>query len=328
MEKAGVIHVRKICNDNYHIFREVLEEDVSVDAHIELCREKEEPTGILIGVQIKSGKSHIHSENDTSFIFYPSIDDLQYWRSYSLPLYLIVYQPSRDQAYWTDVKKQLSKTAFEDMLSGLKPKKLIFDKSNILSENFFPALFDEFPNLGLDDWAYKIFLKSVSQMSTDDAKSCFLPPKLLYAMHYLSVKSIKVLLNYIESKQEELTKKISCKIPEKSDADRYLQQIIIELRTDLFEKEATGFCLLAFDAEDDRDKVAAKVEEIITSNRYLILKGERIYGNSSWMNHFLLIAADVWEEKEDTFLNIRGGFLWPERCLNILYPGLLQAVPL
>lgn len=298
LEKDGVIHVRKICNDSGHIFREVQEEDVGIDAHIEFCRESEEPTGIVVGLQIKSGESYICSENDTSFTFYPDIDDLQYWRSYVLPLYLIVYQPSCDQAYWTNVKKQLSKTAFEDMLSGLKPKKLIFEKANILSKNFFPG---EFTNLDLDDWAYNSFLESVSQEPTDSAKSPFLPLKLLTAMHYLGKESVKVLLNYIESKQDEFAKRISGKILEKVESDRYVEQIIINLREDLFKKESTGFCLLAFDEKENRDTVTAKVEEVISANRYLILKGERIYGNPSWMNHVLLVAVDDWGQNEEVF---------------------------
>ena len=84
-ENAGINYVRHITDREEHIFRGVHEEDVGVDAHIELCHRPEEPSGFVVGVQVKAGESYIRNETESTFTFYPSIEDLQYWLSYALP---------------------------------------------------------------------------------------------------------------------------------------------------------------------------------------------------------------------------------------------------
>ena len=63
-ENAGINHVRQITDREQHIFRRVLEEDVGVDAHIELCRRPEEPSGVVVGVQVKAGESYVRNETE------------------------------------------------------------------------------------------------------------------------------------------------------------------------------------------------------------------------------------------------------------------------
>jgi len=137
-ENAALNYIRDVTNRERHIFRRVLEEDVGIDAHIELCPHPDEPSGSVVALQVKSGDSYIHAETSSTFAFYPTVEDLQYWRSFALPVYLVVYQPGRGTAYWLDVKEACADGRFEDMLAGVMPTKLIFQKSNLFSETFFP----------------------------------------------------------------------------------------------------------------------------------------------------------------------------------------------
>ena len=136
-ENAGINHVRLITDREQHIFRRVHEEDVGVDAQIELCRHLEEPSGFVVGLQVKAGASYVRNETESTFTFYPSIEDLQYWRSYALPIYLVVYHPARDVAYWLDIKKVCDDKRFADIRAGISPCKLVFQKSDTFAGTFF-----------------------------------------------------------------------------------------------------------------------------------------------------------------------------------------------
>jgi len=127
-EKIGLNYIEKITTDACHVFRRVLEEDVGIDADIEICRNNSEPTGILIAVQIKTGESYIRSEKNDSFVYYPAIDDLKYWHEYSLPVYLLICRPELNIVYWADIKDFLKNYNFEDIISGIVPRKTIISK--------------------------------------------------------------------------------------------------------------------------------------------------------------------------------------------------------
>src|SRR5438552_446110 len=107
-ENAALIYIRSITDQEGHIFRRVLEEDVGIDAHIELCHHGEEPTGAVVALQVKSGESYVHGETSRNFVFRPSEADLRYWQSFALPVYLVVFRPAKKIAYWLDVKEACS----------------------------------------------------------------------------------------------------------------------------------------------------------------------------------------------------------------------------
>ena len=118
-----------------HISGRVHDEDVGIDAHVELWRRADEPSGFGVGLQVKAGESYIRNETESAFTFYPSIEDLQYWRSYAFPIYLVVYHPGRDVAYWLDIKRLCNDKRFADMLAGISLRKLVFQKAHTFAEN-------------------------------------------------------------------------------------------------------------------------------------------------------------------------------------------------
>jgi len=293
----GVIHAWQVTNDAGHIFREVQKEDIGVDAHIEICRNNGEPTGILVGLQIKSGESYIHSETSETFTYYPEVDDLKYWQDYSLPLFLVIYRPSERRACWVDIKEFLKEHKFEDMLSEIAPKKFIVDKSNIFSKNFFDMLVHKFGDRKFVEWGYDLFLQSLLKVTSTEAESYNIPLDLRKALFHLDVDSAIKLLNYLDSKQDELVRiLIRRQSLEEALATEYVTALIIELRALIFEKEGTGFILIAFEKKEDCDSVAEHLEALIPFNYYIILKGERLFLHPSIMNYFLLVAPDGWSQ--------------------------------
>jgi uncharacterized protein DUF4365 len=97
---AGVHHVGKIVSACNSIFQQVDQQnDIGIDGYIEFIVD-ESATGCCIAVQIKSGSSYIKGGH---FTLPTDHDHFQYWRSHSLPVAGIVYDPESDQARWVDI---------------------------------------------------------------------------------------------------------------------------------------------------------------------------------------------------------------------------------
>jgi hypothetical protein len=132
-ERAGVIAVTAACNNFDLIWRDLLQEDVGVDGTIEIVIDGF-PTGKIVGGQIKSGTSYIRSETANSFRFYPDKDDVDYWLSLTIPIFLFVHDPRDGAVYWVDVQKQLGSHAQASAEKG--PGSIMFEKANKLDEDF------------------------------------------------------------------------------------------------------------------------------------------------------------------------------------------------
>jgi hypothetical protein len=109
-ERGGTNAVEGIViNDLDWIFREQLTGDMGIDAHIEQVDDVGFPTGRLIGVQIKSGASHVRrvgtKKADKALVYYGSLTHLQYWLRHSLPVVLIVHIP-KVATYWQVVNSE------------------------------------------------------------------------------------------------------------------------------------------------------------------------------------------------------------------------------
>ena len=131
IERAGLLAVEGACNRLDLIWRDLLQEDVGIDGTIEIAV-GEFPTGKLVGVQVKSGASYVRAEAPTSFRFYPDADDVQYWSSVSIPMFLLVHKPSDEAVYWVDVGRYIEERAADPHA----PSYIEFSKSNVLDERF------------------------------------------------------------------------------------------------------------------------------------------------------------------------------------------------
>lgn len=301
-EKAALNYISDVTNRGGHIFRRVLEEDVGIDAHIEICPSSNEPSGFVVAVQVKSGESYIHAETGSNFTFYPTAKDLRYWHSYVLPVYLVIYRPERGIAYWLDIKEVCAGGRFEDMLARVRPRKFVFKKSNVFSENFFSHLL----RADLEQQRLHNELLTAVFSAKIDLSGPALPVHIRQLISKLDATTAAALLRYLGSRRNECAALITKKGKHKADeVDNYINDVAHALRSRVFETEGTGFVLLPFEQIAVRDASANEIEAIIPTNRYLVLKGHRLFADRGLMNEMLLVAFDDWPVNEERF-----GALW------------------
>jgi hypothetical protein len=98
--QAGIHSVGKIFSSEFEwLFREQPVGDFGIDAHVEVCKNGK-PTGRLIGLQIKYGESFFDEKVAQGFIYRGNKAHLEYWTKHSLPVILILCDPSTDTQYW------------------------------------------------------------------------------------------------------------------------------------------------------------------------------------------------------------------------------------
>ena len=91
-----------IANELGWIFREQPIADMGIDGHIERVDGDRNPTGQLLGVQIKTGKSHFHESKD-AYIYYGSGVHVDYWTGHSLPVILVAHLPETGETPWVQI---------------------------------------------------------------------------------------------------------------------------------------------------------------------------------------------------------------------------------
>lgn len=122
MEKKGIGYIRSVVEDSKCIFRQfLLEDDYGIDAIIELTK-NDNLTGIMFAAQIKSGRSYC---NKTSCHVRSDKKHFEYWSKYSLPVIVIVYDPSERAAYWHNITSFLTKNIIKN-----GPYTISFNKNN------------------------------------------------------------------------------------------------------------------------------------------------------------------------------------------------------
>jgi hypothetical protein len=103
----GVIAVEQIVvNELGWIFREQPILDFGIDAQVELV--EGEPTGKLIGLQIKSGAGNFRQTSD-GLTYHGDLTHLGYWLSHSLPVILVAHLPESKETFWVQVTAQAAK---------------------------------------------------------------------------------------------------------------------------------------------------------------------------------------------------------------------------
>jgi len=100
--RFGVNKVDTFFSEHRWLFREQYSHDHGIDAQVEIVNEGK-PTGDLIGIQIKSGKSYFSECTDTSYICRENDRHIDYWRQHCLPVIIILYNPDEDILYWESV---------------------------------------------------------------------------------------------------------------------------------------------------------------------------------------------------------------------------------
>ena len=104
-ERIGVNAVENFFLGMNWIFREQHVSDFGIDAHIEPV-EEDGPTGQLIALQIKSGRSYFQKRGE-NFVYYGKARHLTYWKNHVLPVFIILHDPETGHSYWQKVSDHL-----------------------------------------------------------------------------------------------------------------------------------------------------------------------------------------------------------------------------
>jgi hypothetical protein len=115
VSRAGVHYAGYVFSTEGIVFRETASTDVGIDGQLELISSDGVATGMLIGVQVKSGDSFVDS-NSKVFSFKASKEHFGYWKRLCMPVIGVVYSPALKIASWFDLTKHS-----EGILKNNKP---------------------------------------------------------------------------------------------------------------------------------------------------------------------------------------------------------------
>jgi hypothetical protein len=112
-EHLGLAKVYLICAKMNAIWRPTIGNDLGIDGVIEFLEEgKSVSTGLMVGVQVKSGPSYFQHEQRNDYAFYPKKANVIYWKNYILPAILVVYRPEEgdltELCLFTNIKSQIN----------------------------------------------------------------------------------------------------------------------------------------------------------------------------------------------------------------------------
>ena len=86
-------------------FREQAESDYGIDGHAERI-ESEQPTGQLLGIQIKTGPSYLSERTDTAIVFRTDAEHVEYWLNHALPVIICLCDADNQTIYWQAVTQE------------------------------------------------------------------------------------------------------------------------------------------------------------------------------------------------------------------------------
>lgn len=143
-ERLGIAAVQSRAADLGLIWRETPTGDVGIDGHLEFIRDDGTTTGMIVGVQVKSGRSYLKRQERAGYRYTACSRHQHYWETYPVPVLLVLHDPEAKQSYWIDIRQE-----FRSRKTGngtvLVPKSRIFQH----------ATADElFANAGLNSSEY------------------------------------------------------------------------------------------------------------------------------------------------------------------------------
>ena len=101
-DRLGVNAVERIfMKELGWIFREQTIADWGIDAQVEVANDSG-PTGRLLALQIKSGKSFFQKKTG-NIVFHGKRRHLEYWISHSLPVVIVIHNPETNETLWQRV---------------------------------------------------------------------------------------------------------------------------------------------------------------------------------------------------------------------------------
>jgi hypothetical protein len=125
---AGVTAVQAYCNRHGLIFQAEPREDFGIDCYIEV-EDAPYPQNFLVGLQVKSGRSHRYDRRDGTFSVHVDHDDARYWLAANYPVLFVYLHDGEDALYFRHVQ-----AAFEDEQSLARCTSLVFSEADRAAE--------------------------------------------------------------------------------------------------------------------------------------------------------------------------------------------------
>lgn len=176
------------------IFREQPVQDIGIDAQIEQVINKVS-TGKFIAVQIKTGLGNVHQNSNGDFAYYMSKTHYDYWLSYSIPIIIVLYDPSNKKLYWEFIQKRnISKTK-----QGIK-RKITIKKDSILTKESLEKL----ENI-INIYQAKSFLPAYIKDMDEDEASEYATNLMEYCSDSIK-KSVDIILDLDKVYKREIKK--------------------------------------------------------------------------------------------------------------------------
>ena len=133
VEDAGLIRAEQLVNNELRwIWRGQPERDYGIDAQLEVVN-GEAVTGRLLAAQVKSGSSYLDEPTPDGWWYRLNQDDLAYWLDHSLPVIVLLHDPSDGNVYWQSVTQ-------DKIVSTGKGNKLLVPASQQLTGDAEKAL--------------------------------------------------------------------------------------------------------------------------------------------------------------------------------------------
>ncbi|MBQ1049225.1 DUF4365 domain-containing protein [Micromonospora sp. C51] len=114
------------------IFRDQLDEDYGIDAHVEVV-DGRDVRGRLLALQIKSGGSWFREKATDGWWYRPDPDHVRYWTNHALPVVVVLYNPATAVCHWQLVSEATLQRTTSD---GWKIR---VPEANVLDETAIPA---------------------------------------------------------------------------------------------------------------------------------------------------------------------------------------------
>lgn len=144
-ERKGIAAVQARLAEIELIWRETSTGDFGIDGHIEFIDENSEPTGMMVGVQVKSGQSYFNGGTGSAVPYTANDKHQKYWEHYPVPVLLVLHHPDRKETIWVDARQEFR----TNKASG---NRITIPKAN----NFMSATVDDlFKNAGLTQTEYE-----------------------------------------------------------------------------------------------------------------------------------------------------------------------------
>jgi Domain of unknown function (DUF4365) len=127
-DRLGVSRLDHYFSSHGWLFREQLIHDYGIDAQVEIVGERK-PTGDLIAIQVKSGKSYFSEQTETAFVYRTNDRHVAYWSEHSLPVIVVLYNPDEDALYWEHVSENTLTRTKQGWKIDIPKHKVLTDES-------------------------------------------------------------------------------------------------------------------------------------------------------------------------------------------------------